>query len=375
MIEPEPLQQIERTYVRFRGRKLSYFAGCDYFRLSSHPQVIAALAQGAKLYGLNVSASRMTSGNHRLYLELEKALTRFFDAPAALLVPTGYLSNLVLAQTLAGSFSHVLIDERAHASLQDAARLLECPVLQFAHRNPEHIAACVQRCGPGAKLVLLTDGLFAHDGSVAPLAAYAVALPKDALLWVDDAHGAGVLGRTGKGSLEYAGLGRQRVVQTITLSKAFGTYGGAVLCAEGLRRQILERSQLFTGSTPLPLPLANAALTAVRLLRNDRRLRQRLATNVSRVKMRLRAAGISAPETPGPIISLVPRNEESTRRLRRVLLQAGIYPSSLVYPVTSRKRRFRFAISSEHSGKQLEQLLGALIQVLKAGLAGWGGIG
>ena len=368
MIEPEPLQQIDRTYVRFRGRRLSYFAGCDYFRLASHPEVVAALKQGAALYGLNVSASRMTSGNHHLYLALEQALARFFDAPAALLVPTGYLSNLVLAQALVGGFSHALIDERAHASLQDAARLLECPILQFRHQSPDHLAACVQRCGPGARLVLLTDGLFAHDGSVAPLAAYTAALPRDALLWVDDAHGAGILGRTGKGSLEFARIGRQRVVQTITLSKAFGTYGGAVLGPQKLRRQILERSHLFTGSTPLPLPVANAALTAVRLLGQDPRLRERLAANGSRVKNGLRAAGISVPETPGPIIRVEPPNEKAARRLRRVLLQGGIYPSSLVYPVTSRKRYFRFAISSEHTRAQLTRLLDALT---KAGLARW----
>src|SRR2546421_2721167 len=111
MIEPEPLQQLDRTYVRVRGRKLSYFSGCDYFRLASHPKVLSAMRRGIDRYGLNVAASRLTTGNHVLYRELERALSKFFDAPDALLVSTGYLGNLVVSQALAGNFSHVLIDE------------------------------------------------------------------------------------------------------------------------------------------------------------------------------------------------------------------------------------------------------------------------
>src|SRR5215468_173804 len=112
MPEPEPLQQIDRTYVRWRGRKLSYFAGCDYFRLASHPRVLAAFAACLKRYGFSVAASRVTTGNHVLYRELEQRLAEFFGAPSALVVSSGYATNLVVAQALAGSFSHVLIDER-----------------------------------------------------------------------------------------------------------------------------------------------------------------------------------------------------------------------------------------------------------------------
>src|SRR5712664_1592648 len=124
MTEPEPLQQVERTFVRFRGRKLSYFSGCDYFRLSSHPQVIAALKEGVEKYGLNVAASRLTTGNHVLYEQLEQRLAGFFGAENALLVSGGYATNLIVAQALAGSFSHAIVDEKAHPSLWDAARVL-----------------------------------------------------------------------------------------------------------------------------------------------------------------------------------------------------------------------------------------------------------
>ena len=138
MTEPEPLQQIERTRVRFRRRKLSYFSGCDYFRLASHPRVVAALRAGVNRYGLNVAASRLTTGNHALYRQLEGELAGFFKAESALLVASGYMTNLVVAQALAGSYSHALIDNGAHTSLSDAASFLNCPVLQFKYTALSH---------------------------------------------------------------------------------------------------------------------------------------------------------------------------------------------------------------------------------------------
>src|SRR5262249_39052159 len=200
MTEPETLQQVDRTYVMLQGRKLSYFAGCDYFRMASHPRVTGALKAGLDRYGLNVAASRLTSGNHRLYEVLEQELETFFHAESAAVVPTGSSSNFVAAQAMAGNFSHALVDDLSHPALVDAARFLECPILRFQHRNPEDAARAVARCGPGAKLILLTDGLFSREGTVAPLREYLNLLPKDALLLVDDAHGAGVLGSSGRGT-------------------------------------------------------------------------------------------------------------------------------------------------------------------------------
>jgi len=334
--------------VLHRGRRLSYFSGCDYFRLSSHPRVLAALQSGLKQYGLNVAASRLTTGNHTLYRQLERALCDFFDAEACLLVATGYVTNLAACQALAGNFSHAVIDERAHPSIVDATRFLDCPVLKFKHRDAEDLERAVARCGPGAKLLLLTDGMFSHDGSAAPLNDYLNVLPKDALLLVDDAHAAGVLGRSGKGTLEHWGMSRRRIIQTITLSKAFGTYGGAILASPDFRQRILDRSKLFVGHTPLPLPLANVALEAVRLLKTDKSLRNRLLRNIA-------LAGGSGEEQ-SPIMQWIPLSKQSAARLRRRLLAAGVFPPFVKYPGGSENGYFRFVISSEHTRPQLSGL-------------------
>jgi 8-amino-7-oxononanoate synthase len=364
VIEPETLQQVDRTYVRWAGRKFSYFSGCDYFRLSSHSEVKRALIRGLKRHGLSVAASRMTTGNHPAYGTLEKELARFFKTEAALLVPSGYVTNLVAAQTLSGHFSHALIDELAHPSLQDAANILQCPVLKFGHRSVPELNSAIVRCGPGARLILLTDGMFARDGSVAPLREYQKLLPRDAVMMVDDAHGAGILGANGRGALEHTGANSQHVIHTITLSKAFGAYGGVILSPTSLRNRILERSHLFIGSTPLPLPLVEAARQALQIIRAGKSLRRRMNEHTRYIREALTEASLGIPETPGPITAFQPRNNRSAQALQRALLKARIYPPLVKYPGGPAAGYFRFVISSEHTRAQLDNLVAVLTSVV-----------
>ncbi|HMP83551.1 MAG TPA: pyridoxal phosphate-dependent aminotransferase family protein, partial [Verrucomicrobiota bacterium] len=308
-----------------------------------------------------VAASRVTTGNHPLYPKLEKHLVAFFGAESALLLANGYVTSMAVTQALAGQFSHVLIDERAHSALKDAAQYLNCPVLQFKHRTIDALALTLNRCGRDTRPIVLTDGMFAHDGSVAPLAAYLSLLPRDGLLLVDDAHGAGTLGKTGKGTLELENVSRDRVVQCVTLSKAFGVYGGAVLCRKSLRNRIIARSPVFIGSTPLPLPLAHAAGVALRVLRSDRSIRLRLNENARRVKAALRATRFDPPETPGPVVSIQLSSRARIARLKRALLAADILPPFIHYPGSPAGGHFRFVISSEHTRPQLDDLIRVLV--------------
>jgi 8-amino-7-oxononanoate synthase len=365
MQEATPLQQVRRTYIRYRGRTLSYFGGCDYFRLASHPKIHAAVTAGLQRYGLNVAASRMTTGNHEVYVRLEKELAQFFGAPAALLTNSGYVTNLMVAHALAGQFSHALIDERAHAALNDGAAALNCPVLRFKHRDVADFSSTMKRCGPQARPVLLTDGMFSHTGSVAPLAAYLKLLPRDGLIIVDDAHGAGTLGANGRGTVEMAGVTRTRVVQNITLSKAFGVYGGAVLCSKSLRQR-LTQTRLFIGSTPLPLPLVHAAIESVHLLEAQKQLRARLEANAHHLKQKLRALNYPLANFPGPIVPVHLKTNAANNRLKAALLRGEILPPLIHYPGSPAGGYFRFVISSEHTRSQLDNLALALAPFAKS---------
>jgi 8-amino-7-oxononanoate synthase len=356
-----PLQQIDRTMVLHRGRKLIYFGGCDYFRLPSHPEVLRALHEGAKKFGLNAAASRLTTGNHVLFGKLETELARFFRVERAALLSNGYATNLAFTQTFASDFTHAWMDERAHGSQRDATEALSCPVRSFRHRDPRDLRRALARCGRRACPLVITDGMFSHDGSTAPLQEYLDALPRNGVLLVDDAHGAGTLGKRGRGTPEVYGVRNSRLVQTISLSKAFGVYGGAILGTAKMIEAIQNRSRIFSGNTPPPLPLVNATLASVRILKSDDSLRARLNTNTARIKRTLRAAGFSIIDNFSPIVPLLPQNASHALRISRALLRAGIFPSLIRYGSTPPPGYFRFAISSEHTSAQLDLLAEVLI--------------
>ena len=265
----------------------------------------------------------------------------------------------MVAQALAGQFSHALIDERAHGCLTDAAMLLDCPIVKFKHRDAADLARVIKRLG-NIKPLLLTDGMFSHDGSIAPLKQYLAALPARGMILLDDAHSAGVLGRNGRGTPELAGVSTRRIIQTITLSKGFGVYGGAVLGPRKLRDAIIARSRVFVGNTPLPLPLANAAIKSIAILKMDKTLRARLAKKTRLVKSNLAAAGFPVVDSPSPIIANIPANAKEASQQQRRQIANRIYPPFIKYPGGPESGYFRFAISSEHTAGQLSALIGAL---------------
>lgn len=357
---PPPLTAAGPTEVFRNGRRLLYFAGCDYLRLSTHPTIIQAACDASHRYGLGVSASRLTTGNHPLYVDVERQARRFFRSPGAVLTTTGYSANLIAAQTLADRFTHVCIDARAHPSLRDAVPSLNAKVLTFPHRDPAGLARRCRRLPRTARLLLVTDGVFAHDGSIAPLDVYRGILPDSAWLWVDDCHAVGTLGPAGRGTHEFLGLGRVQLVQTATLSKAFGAQGGLILADRAICRDVPNRSVAFAGGTPPPLPLIAAAIASLQLVSSDPARLARLTTNVRAVKARLHAAGHIADITPGPVFGLHPGPAKAPR-LKARLVANGILPPWIRYPGGPASGYFRFAISSEHTDEQIDRLLRVLV--------------
>lgn len=362
---PTPLCLTSPTQVCWQGRRLIYFGGCDYYRMSIHPKVRAAAAEALACHGLGVAASRLTTGNHPLYEEMEAWLAHFCRLPGALLVDSGYAANLVVAQALAGGVTHAWLDARAHASLRDAAALLDCPVEEFRHRDAADLHRRLRQLPRSARPVVLTDGLFAHDGSLAPLAKYREVLPPSGWLVVDDAHGLGVVGPQGRGTLAACGVRDAHVILCGTLSKALGGFGGVVLGSAAIIGRIRDRSRAFGASTPPPLPTVAAALAAGQLLEEDPGLQARLRTNATRVRAAARQAGWDVPEPDTPILSLVPRTPAEGARWRRLLLRGGIYPTLVRYPGGPAGGYFRFAISSEHSAEELSRLIEAVQAVAR----------
>jgi 7-keto-8-aminopelargonate synthetase-like enzyme len=353
------LRPVDRVFVRVGRRRLLYFGGCDYYRLSSDPRIWAALTAGLARHGLNVAASRITTGNHPLYDQTERAIAAFFGVERALLCPTGYLAAQTAIEGWRDQFTHAVVDERAHPCLFAGAQLAERPLIRFRHGDPFVLAAVLGRLPPRARPLVVTDGVFAHDGFLPPLARYLELLPARGWLLVDEAHGAGVLGARQRGAAELAGIDDPRLLRSSTFSKAFGVFGGAVLGSAKAVDEIAGRSRGFAGSTPLPLPLAATIIAALRIVRADAGRRGRLAENVATLKAALSRIGYAPLPGPAPIVSVAAR-EGAGRQLIRRLQAAGIYPSFIRYPSAAGAGHFRFAISSEHRPEHLERLLTAL---------------
>lgn len=346
----EKLERVNATTVVYHGRELIYFGGCDYLGLSWHPRILRAIKTGLKNRGLSVSASRKTTGNHPLYGEAEKKLAAHFGVEAALLVPTGYQTNLAVAQALQGEIDTVLIDEQAHPSLTEAAAILRASCRVFKHRQPEDLAG---KLGDAGRVSILTDGIFALSGQTAPLREYRKVAPK-AWLWVDDSHAAGLMSR-GQGTLQALGIGGP-VIQTTTFSKALGLYGGAILGDRKLMRGVVSRSALLTGSTPLPLPFVAAIPEALQLASGPK-LRAKLARNMAQFE---KSAGLERGHgSPVYSFSYPARTGE---RLRKELLRRGIFPSLIRYG--SLPPVFRLALSCAHSLSQIK-LLGETLRNIR----------
>jgi 7-keto-8-aminopelargonate synthetase-like enzyme len=362
---PEPLVPDGRTHVLWRGRRWIYFGGCDYFRMASHPATCRAAAEATRAFGLSVGASRVTTGNLPILVELEQTLARCLGAPRALLTASGALANLSLAESLAGRFTHVLIDERAHPTLRDAISRMHARVWAFSHRDAGAVRARVGRLPSEARCLLATDGMFPLDGALAPLAEYRKCLPRGATLWVDDCHAVGTLGATGAGSAEFWRLPSRHLIRTATLSKALGSFGGVILGTARDVDGVVRRSATFASTTPPPPAAAAAALKALHLLEADSGFRDRLRARVRDVRAACVAAGLAVADADlslgqSPIVGIVPRSRAESEQMRRRLVAAGIFPSLIRYPGGPPDGLFRFGLSSEHSREQIRTLMDAL---------------
>ena len=352
-----------RTHVLCDGTPLLFFGSSDYHRLSTHPEVLKAAMEACAAGGLRSGGSRTTTGNHPLHVRLEAQTAAFLGTEEAAVCANGYLSNTVALEATAMEFQRFFVDGGAHASVQDAVDGLPPDRVQrFRHADPEDLRKELKvRLRRGERPLVLCDGVAFGTGAIPPLAAYWEAVRDEGgMLLVDDAHGMGVAGPTGRGSAEEAGLPAQACLQTGSFAKAFGAFGGLLAGPAGLFGKVVERSRTFTGATPLPPPLAAAALRSLELLREHPEMITGLRARTFRARARIRAMGLPSCASPAPILSVTHGDEAKNGRLRALLLENGIYPTFTTYPGCPPGGHFRFALSSLHTDGDVERLLEAI---------------
>jgi 8-amino-7-oxononanoate synthase len=301
-------------------------------------------------------------GHHALHDALERELADWLGAPRALLFGSGFLANLAVVQALLGDDDLCVQDRLNHASLIDAARLAGCRLRRYPHGDAEG-ALRQLRATPDVAAMVVTDGVFSMDGDIAPLRELALAARvQEALLYVDDAHGIGVVGPDGRGAVAAAGLDVQAVpLQLATLGKALGGYGAVVLGDAALIEHLIETARPYIYTTALPPALAAASLAAVKLARREEWRREKLQAHVARFRDGAARAGFQLLPSSTPIQPLVVGDDHSALALAAALEERGYWVTAIRPPtVPDGSARLRVTLSAAHTEAEVDGLLGAL---------------
>ena len=349
--------------VTVDGRDCIAFCSNDYLGLADHPRVVAAFVAAARQWGVGSGASHLVSGHDGEHHALEEELAAFVGRPRALLFSTGYMANLAVAAVLAGRGDHVIEDRLNHASLLDAGLASGARFARYAHCDVDALRRKLQRAGGAGNALVMTDGVFSMDGDVAPLRGIAaVCREADASLLVDDAHGFGVLGATGAGSVEDAGLTAADVpILMCTLGKAIGTFGAFVAGTEVVIESLLQRARTYIYTTALPPAVAAATRAALHVLHDEPDRRERVLAHAARFRAGVQALGLRAMPSFTPIQPLLVGDETAALAASDALFAMGFWVPAIRPPtVPAGTSRLRLTFSAAHSTVQVDQLLDAL---------------
>jgi 8-amino-7-oxononanoate synthase len=340
-------------WVERDGKRLLSFSCNDYLNLSHHPAIKRAAIAAIERYGAGSGASRLVTGNHPLYAELEARLAKIKETEAAVVFGSGYLANAGIIPALIGRDGLVLADELSHACIFAGAQLSRGKVLMFRHNDVAHARALLaEHRSRHDQALIVTDGVFSMDGDLAPLGELlALANEHDAWLMSDDAHGLGVVGG-GRGS-SFSGDAHVAVpLQMGTLSKAVGAYGG-YLCASGAVIELMRnRARTLVYSTGLPPAIVAAAIAALDVIEQEPGY---AALPVQKAKAFTRRAGL--PEAQSPIVPVLVGEEEATLAASRRLAEHGFLAAAIRPPtVPAGTARLRLTFTALHPNAEVERL-------------------
>ncbi|HEX7814678.1 8-amino-7-oxononanoate synthase [Dyella sp.] len=359
------IDQVDGPFVWSQGQRLVSFCSNDYLGLSQHPRVIAAL-RDADVVGSG--SAHLICGHRREHARLEEALAEWTGRERAVLFSTGYMANLGVLQALFGKNDVCVQDKLNHACLLDGAALAGATLLRYVHADIDSATRQLQSHGHAAAL-LATDGIFSMDGDAAPLAELAsLCTDEHATLMVDDAHGLGVVGPDGAGSVAAAGLNASHVpVLMATLGKALGTFGAFVAGSQALVDGLTQFARPYIYTTAMPPALAAAAHAAVQVAREESWRREKLAALIAR--FRTGAAQLDLPLMPSAtaIQPLLLGEPAAALRLSAHAEQAGLLVTAIRPPTVPRlKARLRITLSAWHEETQVDRLLAVLADGMAA---------
>jgi 8-amino-7-oxononanoate synthase len=357
------LEGLPGPAVRWQGREIILLSSNSYLGLHHHPEVIKAVQEAPAHYGTGAGASRLISGNLSLHEELEKKLALFKRYPAALLFSTGYMANLGLISSLCATPQDLIIsDQLNHASIIDACRLSRATRVVYRHKDMDHLRDILSQRNRYQRCWIVTEGIFSMDGDLAPLPDICL-LAEEFGAWVivDDAHGFGVLGQHGRGTVEHYRLEGKIAIQMGTLSKALGNLGGFVVGSDNLVAYLRNKARSFIYSTALPPAVLAGSLASLELLNSQPQLRHQLWERVNYFRTGLEELGFNLMDSQAHIIPILVGDLKKTVVFSQSLLEQGVYTPAIRPPtVPEGKCRLRISLMATHTYDQLDQALLAL---------------
>lgn len=361
------LESAQGAQVQIDGLSLVNFSSNDYLGLANHPQVIAALQAAATRYGVGSGASHLVSGHSRLHHELEERLAAFVGYERALLFSSGYMANVGTLNALTRKGDLVLQDKLNHASLLDAGLLSDATMKRYGHADMQALSRRLADASAYEQTFIVTDAVFSMDGDLAPLPELvSLANAHQALLMIDDAHGFGVLGEQGRGSLWHCGVNGSEVpIYMATLGKALGVCGAFVAGEAGLIDYLIQCSRNYIYTTALPPSSAAAVLAALDVLAQESWRRDRVQSLVGRFRSGMvRWHELLLPSTTA-IQPLVVGESDLAVRLEDALLRQGFLVTAIRPPtVPVGTARLRITLTADHTDAQVDELVSALNALL-----------
>ena len=351
----------QSPHIVVDGKPYLAFCSNDYLGLASNPQLTAALQQGAQQWGVGAGAAHLVSGHFGPHHQLEQQLAAFVGKPAALLFSTGYMANLGVVQALVGKSDTVFADRLNHASLNDAMLLSRAETKRYRHGDMAQLAQLLEQPQIGRKLVI-TDAVFSMDGDMAPLRELlALCEQHDAWLYVDDAHGFGVLGEQGRGSLSHFGIASQRIIYMATLGKAAGVSGAFVAAEQVVIDTLVNHAHSYVYTTATPPALSVALLQSLQLIAQGDTLRTHLRGLIVKLRSGLSDLPWQLMPSETAIQPLLIGDNQQALKLSEGLRERGIWVAAIRPPtVPQGTARLRITLSAAHTEADVDQLIVAL---------------
>jgi 8-amino-7-oxononanoate synthase len=357
----QPIERSMDTEVIIRGERKVMVGSNNYLGLTHHPQVLASAREALDRYGSGCTGSRFLNGTLDLHETLEERLAGFLGYEAALVMSTGYQTNLGAISGLLGRRSVVLQDRLNHASLVDAAMLGGAEMVRYAHNDPAALGRALQGVDGAEGVLVVTDGVFSMSGEIARLPQLiAAAREHGARIMVDDAHAVGVLGTRGRGTAEHFGLEHEVDMVTATFSKSFASVGGVVAGPDDVIHYLRHHARTLIFSASMPPSAVATVIACLDVIEQEPERREALWRNAGYLRDGLRSLGFDTGRSETPIIPVLTGNMEPTFTLWRALFDAGVFTNPVLPPaVPEGGCRIRTSVMATHTTAQLDFVLDA----------------